>query len=364
MSTRYGGYLKVSLGLLSLILVVAATPAEVSTIVMQDGYFIEAGSDATVEVVGNAVSEARFAGGALSVVVLAEEPSAGATTFADAVLDQLVSDSGTVLVVAPDTVGWASKNDIWTNGQLDAALDASLDGSSSDDVVSIFVSELLAPSSSGSSGILILVVIVVALGGAFAYFALRASKRQKREAAEQVQKLRSTAQLQIDAIANDILDLEDEIKISENAQAREHYSAAVDTYTTASERLAAMSSGRQIAKFNYELDLAVWRLDAAEAVLDDNPVPDKPDPPAYTPPPVLSEAQPQGSSGSTAGVSAPIPQFERRSTRRSSFGAQDMLTAVLATQAMGGLGRRGRRSYRSSGRSGSIPRMRGGGRRR
>jgi len=364
MNTRYRGYVKVLLGLLSLILVVAATPAEVSTIVMQDGYFIEQGSDATVEVVSNAVSEARFAGGALSVVVLSEEPSAGATTFADAVLDQLVSGTGTVLVVAPDTVGWASKNDIWTKGQLDAALDASLDGSSSDDVVSIFVSKLLAPSSSGSSGILILVVIVVVLGGAFAYFALRASRRQKREAAEQVEELRATAQLQIDAIANDILDLEDEVKVAGNPEAREFYSAAVDTYTTASERLAAMSSGRQIADFDYELDLAVWRLDAAEAVLDGNPVPDKPAPPAYTPPPVLPEAQPQRSSGRTTGVSAPLPQYERRSTRRSSFGAQDMLTAVLATQALRGVGGRGRRSYRSSGRSGSIPRMRGGGRRR
>jgi len=355
---------KLLVGLVTLILVFAATPSEVSPVVMQDGYFIESGSDATDEVVGNTVSEARFAGGALSVVVLSEEPSAGATTFADAVLDDLVSSSATVLVVAPETVGWASKGDIWTNAQLDAALDASLGGSSSDNVVTIFVSELLEPSSGGSSGLLVFVGIALLIGGAFAYFAVRASKRQKRDAAEQVKKLRETAQLQIDAIANDILDLEDEVKVAENEEVQKHYSAAVDTYTTASERLAAMSSGRQIVDFDYELDIAVWRLDAAEAILDDEPVPDKPDPPAYTPPPVLREAQPQASSGTRTRGSGPLPQYQRRSARRSSFGAQEMLTTVLATQAMRGVGGRSRGSFRSSGRSRSTPRMRGGGRRR
>jgi len=205
---------------------------------------------------------------------------------------------------------------------------------------------------------------VILIGGAFAYFAVRASRRQKRDAAEQVEELRVTAQLQIDAIANDILDLEDEVKVAENAEAQEHYSAAVGTYTTASERLAAMSSGRQIVEFDYELDLAVWRLDAAEAILDGNPVPDKPDPPAYAPPPLLPDAQPQSSSGTITGASGQLRPYERRSVRRSSFGAQEMLTAVLATQAMRGMGGRSRGFSRSSGRSRSTPRMRGGGRRR
>ena len=65
-----GAIMKVLLGFVSLVLVFAATPSEVSPVVARDGYFIEAGSDATDAVVGNAVSEARFAGGALSVVVL------------------------------------------------------------------------------------------------------------------------------------------------------------------------------------------------------------------------------------------------------------------------------------------------------
>ncbi len=362
--------MKILLSLTAFVFVVAATPSQVAPIVASDGYFIEQGADATQEVVGNAVADARFAGGALSVVVLAEEPPAGATTFADAVLDDLTSGSGTVLVVAPESVGWSSSGDIWTNNQLDAALDASLDGSSSDDVVTIFVADLVAPpSSGGGSGTAIFFGFIVLIGGAFAFFAFRASKRQKEGATKKVEELRATAQLQIDAIANDILDLEDEVKTAENQEAQEHYSVAVETYTTASERLAAMSSGKEIVDFDYELDVAVWHLDTAEAILDGNPLPDKPEPPVYAPAPVPATPATSSTSEDRSGITAPLPEYKRRSTRRSSYGTPEMLATVLATQAMRGMGGRRRSSSyggsrSSGGRSRSAPRMRGGGRRR
>ncbi len=361
--------MKILLSLIALVFVVAATPSEVAPIVAGDGFFIEQGADATPEVVGNAVADARFAGGALSVVVLAEEPSAGATTFADAVLDGFSSGTGTILVVAPETVGWSSSGDIWTNGELNAALDASLDGSSSNDVVTIFVEKLVVPSSGGGSGTVIFFGFIVLIGGAFAFFAFRASKRQKESATKKVEELRATAQLQIDAIANDILDLEDEVKTAENQEAQEHYSAAIETYTTASERLAAMSSGKEIVDFDYELDVAVWHLDTAEAILDGNPLPDKPQPPVYAPPPAPPKASSPRGSAPPPSITAPLPEYKRRSNRRSSYGASEMLATVLATQAMRGMGGRRRSSSyggsrSSGGRSRSAPRMRGGGRRR
>ncbi|MCL1598254.1 MAG: hypothetical protein M3094_03655, partial [Actinomycetia bacterium] len=189
--------MKILLSLSAFVLLVAATPSEVAPVVARDGFFIEQGADATPEVVGNAVADARFAGGALSVVVLSEEPPAGATTFADAVLDGLASGTGTVLVVGPETVGWSSSGDIWTNDELDAALDASLSGASSDDVVRIFVAQLVEPSSSGGgSGALIFFGFIVLIVGAFAFFAFRASKQQKQSAEKKVEELRATAQLQ------------------------------------------------------------------------------------------------------------------------------------------------------------------------
>ena len=362
--------MKILLSLSAFVLLVAATPSEVAPVVARDGFFIEQGADATPEVVGNAVADARFAGGALSVVVLSEEPPAGATTFADAVLDGLASGTGTVLVVGPETVGWSSSGDIWTNDELDAALDASLSGASSDDVVRIFVAQLVEPSSSGGgSGALIFFGFIVLIVGAFAFFAFRASKQQKQSAEKKVEELRATAQLQIDAIANDILDLEDEVKLAKDPKATEHYAAAVDTYTTASERLAAMSSGKEIVDFDYELDIAVWRLDAAEAIIDGNPLPDKPEPPVYAPTPAPPKDSTSSKSGGSTAITAPLPEYKRRSTRRSSYGASEMLATVLATQAMRGMGGRRRsgssgRSRSSGGGSRSTPRMRGGGRRR
>ena len=79
----------------------AAAPGDVAPVVTDDGFFIEAGSDATPAVVSRAVSDGRSAGGLLYVVVLVDEPSGGATTYADAVLDDVPRQEGTVLVVAP-----------------------------------------------------------------------------------------------------------------------------------------------------------------------------------------------------------------------------------------------------------------------
>ena len=124
---------------LAIVFSVAATPAEVAPVAEAQGFFVEPGADATDEGVGRAVSDARSAGSLFYAVVLADEPAAGATTFADGVLDELPRTEGTVLVVAPETVGWASNNDIWTTDELNDALDASLDGGSSEDVVVVFV---------------------------------------------------------------------------------------------------------------------------------------------------------------------------------------------------------------------------------
>jgi len=354
--------MKILLSLVAVAFVAAATPAQVAAVVAQDGYFIEQGADATDAVVADAVAEARFDGGALSVVVLANEPPSGATTFADAVLDGLPSRAGTVLVVGPETVGWASSGDKWTNDQLDAALDASLSGATSDDLVTLFVEALLSPPSSGVSGVLVLFGIVLAVGGAFALFAFRASRAQRTRAATQVEKLRATAQLQIDAIANDILDLEDEVRLSGNDRAQELFSTAVGTYTTASDRLATMTSGRAIVDLNTELDVAVWHLDTVEAILDGKPLPEKPKPPAYSP---ASNARPVSQAKPTSNAIGSPPEYQRRSQRRSSYGAGDMLEIFLATQAIRTIGGGGRGYSRSGGRSRPrIPRMRGGGRRR
>ncbi len=354
--------MKVLVSLLAVVFALGATPAQVAVPVAQDGYFIEAGADATPDVVGEAVSEARFDGGALSVVVLSAEPPSGATTFADGVLDNLPSGAGTILVVGPESVGWASAGDTWTNRQLDAALDVALSGTTSNDVVTRFVGALLDPPSSGSSGLWLFLGFGIVVAGAFALFSAGASRRQRTRAAGQVEKLRAAAQLQIDAIANDILDFEDEVRLSDNAEAQEAFAAAVDTYTDASDRLGAMTSGRAIVELDTELDLAVWRLDSVEAILDGKPLPEKPSPPPYA---SLLDASPTPQVRESAGTGSAVSQYQRRSQRRSSYGAGDLIGILLATQGMRTIGRTRGGYARSRGQTRQrIPRMRGGGRRR
>jgi len=362
--------MKYILAAMAMLFVVAATPAEVGPIATANGYYIQDGADATPRVLGDAVADARFAGGELSVIVLSTEPPSGATTFADAILDQYGQKTGTILVVAPQTVGWASQGDIWTDGQLDTALTSSLVGDTSDDVVRLFVQGLTSKDAAGSGGggfgIWWFFGIIGVAIGAFMLFAKRAANKMRGQARDRVEELRAMAQEQIDTIANDILDLEDEVRVSGNTEAQMHYAAAVETYSTAGERLAAATSGREIVDLDHEFDIAVWNLDAAEAILDGDPVPDKPERPKYEP-----VQQPAPSAPPSPTELRPLDP-PRRSTRQSSYGTLRSVAEAMAAGALlgpgGGFpgmpGRSSSRSRRGGGRGRSSPRRRGGGRRR
>ena len=72
------------------------------------------------------VNVSRVQRGSSRVVVLAEEPPGGATTFSDSTLDLL--GVGYVVTVAPETVGYASDGNGWTQDELDEAVDEVVDG--------------------------------------------------------------------------------------------------------------------------------------------------------------------------------------------------------------------------------------------
>lgn len=348
-----------------------AAPTEVAPVVSDQGYYIEPGADATDDVVGRAVSDARSAGSRFSAVVLAVEPPSGSTFYADSILDRVPGQEGTVLVVAPATVGWAKNlDDTWSDAELNDALDASLDGSTSDDVVTIFVGELVGTAGStsgGGNGLLIFLVIVVLVGGGIAVLVWRGSRRRRRLAAEQLADLKEQARAQVAAIANDILDDEDEVAEAGNAEASSHFQSATTTYAAAAERIDRATTAAEVVEIAADLDQAIWHLDAAEAVLDGEPVPPKPQRPTVAAP----EAAPTSAPQRTREPSSvpPLPEYRRRSSRRSGFGADDMLKTVIAMQAMRSLSGGARRSSsRSSGgsrsRRSSGGRSRGGGRRR
>ena len=219
------------------VLAAAATPSEVAPVLEAQGFFVEAGSNADPDAVEDAVVAARFEGGALSVAVLASEPAGGATIFAENTLDE-IGGTGTVFTVAPETVGWASEGDIYTNEELDTATDASLDGGSDTEVVELFVATLInepvgAAEPGGGGGLpwgWILLFVVVA-GGAF--FLWRRSQSSKRSETAAIASARGEVKKRLDDVANDIIDLETEVASSEIAAVPVLYKSATEAYSKA-----------------------------------------------------------------------------------------------------------------------------------
>jgi hypothetical protein len=369
------------LAIAATVLLLAATPQEVLPGLEADGFYIEPGSNATEQVVGDAVFEGRADGGRLYIVVLADEPPSGAITFSDSVLDLI--GGGYVLTVGPETVGWAGDGSIWSADEMDAAVDASLSAGGSDDaVVSTFIESLIAQPTtggdggdgqSGGGGISIGWVVLAAAVIIGIWMVMSRRTRGKR-IAESMEEVKALAKAKLDEVANDILEMEDEVAVSENAEAKEHYQRASAMYAQAIDDNSTATSVREMLKVSEELDLAIWELDCAEALLDGKPKPPKPQPPVAqgTAPPA-----PEGNGGTPPDVPGTVDHFDRRPQRQSS-GSNDMLTMLMTMMAMGGMrggggfgggfggfrgGGGGSMGGGGSRMSGGGGRMRGGGRR-
>jgi hypothetical protein len=329
------------IALAATVFLLAATPQEALPGLETDGYYIEPGSNATEQVVSDAVFDGRADGGRLYVVVLADEPPSGAVTFSDSTLDLL--EDGYVLTVAPETVGWAGDGSFWTAEQMDAAVDESLTAGSDDAVVETFVETLVAQPATGGGGgegqsggggisigwVLLAAAVVIGI------WMLVSRRNRGKRIARSMEEVRVMAKAKLDEVANDILEMEDEVAMSENAEVKEHYQRASGMYAKAIDDNTKATSVREMLEVSEELDLAIWELDCAEALLDGKPKPPKPEPPVpeqvTPPPPPVPEGhgQPPGSPGT-------VDQFDRRPQRQSS-GSNDMLTMLMTMMAMGGM---------------------------
>lgn len=350
-------------------LALAASPGEVVAEVADTGMYLEPGVVVEAAAISSAVADARAAGGDLSVVVLASEPAGGAPTFAESVLDRL--GGGTVLVVAPDTIGWASEGDVWSRARLDAATEAALGAGDDAGAVQAFVATLVAESAASSpgasgdgSGWTVLVVFLVVVVGAVAVLVWLGNRNTERAARRRIDEARREVAAQLDAVANDILDLDVEVATSEDDRVREHYQSASSIYAEVQEALADAEDAPVLISLSNRLDEAIWHLDAADALLDGEPVPPKPEARPAPPAPTAVPAPPVG----------PVPTRDlyRRPARRSRYVGPDVLD-VLAAGGILGAGRRRARGGTRGGVSGGrmrgggarrTPRMRGGGRRR
>lgn len=325
------------------VFLVAASVSEIVPALESDGYYIEPGSAASEQVVSDAVFEGRSAGGRLYLVVLSEEPPGGAPTFSDSVLDRL--GDGYVVTVAPETVGFAGDGSAWSEAEMNAAVDASLNGGTDDRVVELLISTLtgadVTPSSGagepgeGTGGGLGWIWLLVIAGGLVLVFSTwRKGARQREDMARgRLEEVRSMARAKLDDIANDIIELEDEVELSGNSEARSHYQSASATYTTALAEIDEVRSANEMVGLIAKLDEAIWELDVAEALLDGKPVPPKPEPPKPEPP--KPEREPVSQSRPREAKDAEV---DRRPQRQSSYAGDDLMTALWAIIAMSGRG--------------------------
>ncbi|MCG8449379.1 MAG: hypothetical protein MI725_07360, partial [Pirellulales bacterium] len=131
----------------------------------------------------------------------------------------------------------------------------------------------------GGGGGLVILLVIVGVLVLVVFLVVRSSKkRSEKRAADELEAARAEVKSQLDAMANDILELADRVRVAEAEAAQDHYEAASATYTEASDAYENAQSFEDFEKLFTKLDTATWQLDAAEALVEGKPVPDKPAP--------------------------------------------------------------------------------------
>jgi hypothetical protein len=272
-----------------------------------------------------------------------------------------------------ESLGFAGEGDVFNEDELENALDAAFDVVGSDyDLAAAFVGELLGvpvvatpepvtattaapslgtegtaapePSGGGGSGFLWFVIIVGGLGLVLWWLMRRSKSKAQEVDAERLSQARYLIQEQLNDVANDILAMEDEVRVADNDRASRFYEQAGETYNEVSERVEETKTAQGLVDLSNKLDVAIWQLDTAEAILDDKPLPERPEPKRLEPPP-RTAAPPSRQ---------PVPgpsSYQRRPQRKSSLGGGGLMDLLIVVGG-GLLNSRRRSSTSRSSRSG------------
>lgn len=371
--------------------VAAQSSADVVEQVDVRGYATETGVAVDVNRLDQTARDLNADGVAL--VLLASEFANGNDILAVDVVE-LAEREWTVLVLSPAgsgslDIGYASATLAFD--RLDAAADAALAQSSRDplDFATAFAADLGGAGSSGSassdssgggSGFLVFLIIIVVIGlGLFLW-----SRRSKSDVKGKVEAAKGELNDDLAAVANDILALGERAGLDADSEASEHFRTANEIYLEVDEGLAKATTLDAVDDLDDALELAGWHLDVSEAILDGDPIPEKPRTEEVwemDSGPAASSLPGDGRGGSRqAPRRAPAPagraelptQFPRPAPRRRGGGGLGsilggMLGGVLSSGGLSGGGSRGRRSRRGGigGIGGDIslggPRGRSGG---
>ena len=202
------------------------------------GYFIEAGSDVDFGDLERLAAEWAD----VYFVVLARDPSGGADLVASDALSALGLE-GTVIVVSPGEIGVRST--IYSDDEIDRALDDAFElfDASYYDGFATFAGAL-EPSSSGGGFIFLLIIVAIA---GLIWWAIRRSNRNREGTFQtRIDEVKAEIQGQLSEAANDILELEDDILLSDNQDAKELYYSGSAGYAQFQEQLAGATSLAQL----------------------------------------------------------------------------------------------------------------------
>jgi hypothetical protein len=300
----------------------AAEPDEAAESVDFRGYYIEDGAAVSFEELESVAAE--FSDRDFAFVALAADPAEGADLFAEEV--RQISGARTVIVVSDGELGYVS--DEFDDAELDAAADEAIDSfdRSYADGFRRFASALVAvavaragieppgtgsattaaasdgaittptvapDASSGSGGgLFVFFLIIAAIIGFFIWMSRRS--KQKRTAAynERVDELKAEIRAEMSEAANEILDLEDKVRVSDDDRAQDLYAAGAKGYADFQEKLDAASTFEDLHDLGNEFDQIQWQLEAAEAIVEGREVPPEPTPEPM-PAPDTAEAAPR-----------------------------------------------------------------------
>ncbi|NIA24374.1 MAG: hypothetical protein GWP04_02260 [Gammaproteobacteria bacterium] len=217
---------------------------------------------------------------ALYFVALAEDPPEGADTVARDVLTAL--SGGTVVVVTPTDLGAVSSD--FSDGQLGGALDASIDlfDTSYVEGFRAFAGALTSPTpvtvpsdSAGGGGLIPIAVVVIVM--VIVIMAIwRGKKGDEKTGLRQVEEARSEIKTQLEAIANRIIELSDQVSVAGNDEATEHYRAASATFDDAQGAFERADTLAALEDLSDRLDRARWQLEVADAITEGRAVPPEP----------------------------------------------------------------------------------------
>jgi F0F1-type ATP synthase membrane subunit b/b' len=267
----------------------AQTPDEVAAQVRDQGYWIDPALSVDPARISSAVAQAGNAGVRLMVVLLDGDPSGGATTFADAVLDRI--GSGTVLVLSANDEGIASTD--FDQDTLGRALDAGYNAGGGDagyveaaaavlagtPITTATTSGSSSTASSGShTGLIVLLVILAVLVGLVVWAVRHQGKATAQSRQRAVEEARKEIKAQLDAMANTILEISDKVSASESREDNQYLQQASQTFTEATDAYEKATDPAKLEEISSRLDEARWQLDAAAAVADGKPLPPKPTP--------------------------------------------------------------------------------------